>query len=162
MNKLIAAIEALPDGKKLVYAVSTNEVVHGYNYACTTDDLKALANQLKWIPVSEPPSETGQYIVAWQKNPQSQIVRQMSWYEQHIGWNLKGVIAWRPIPPYIAERGEECVKDERKRIAELEKALDYCDKRCASLHHPKKYQHGDSPECPVEALVNKALRRSAE
>lgn len=59
MNKLIAAIEALPDGKKLVYAVSTNEVVHGYNYACTTDDLKALANQLKWIPVSEPPSETG-------------------------------------------------------------------------------------------------------
>ncbi len=56
----------------------------------------------------------------------------------------------------------ECIKDERKRIAELEKALDYCDKRCASLHHPKKYQHGDSPECPVEALVNKALRWSAE
>ena len=62
----------------------------------------------------------------------------------------------------MADFAEDCIKDERKRIAELEKALDYCDKRCASLHHPKKYQHGDSPECPVEALVNKALRWSAE
>ncbi len=62
----------------------------------------------------------------------------------------------------LAGFAEECIKEERKRIAELEKALDYCDKQCSSLHHPKKYQHGDSPECPVEALVNKALRRSAE
>lgn len=63
---------------------------------------------------------------------------------------------------WMADFAEKCIKEERKRIAELEKALDYCDKRCASLHHPKKYQHGDSPECPVEALVNKALRWSAE
>ena len=62
----------------------------------------------------------------------------------------------------LADFAEKCIKEERKRIAELEKALDYCDKQCSSLHHPKKYQHGDSPECPVEALVNKALRRSAE
>lgn len=66
------------------------------------------------------------------------------------------------VRSFADDYAEECIKDERKRIAELEKALDYCDKRCASLHHPKKYQHGDSPECPVEALVNKALRRSAE
>jgi len=66
------------------------------------------------------------------------------------------------LPETMAAFAEECIKEERKRIAELEKALDYCDKRCASLHHPKKYQHGDSPECPVEALVNKALRRSTE
>lgn len=75
------------------------------------------------------------------------------------------IISDRPLlslSETMADFAEECIKDERKRIAELEKALDYCDKRCASLHHPKKYQHGDSPECPVEALVNKALRRSAE
>ena len=112
---IIDKIKALPDGKKLVYAVSTNEVVHGYNYACTTDDLKALVAQLKWIPVSDrlPEGSLSLHLVSLKNN----CVYQATYSNFSNRWFVVGVgeiddnnpvIAWRPMPePYTAERGEE-------------------------------------------------------
>ena len=44
----------------------------------------------------------------------------------------------------------------KKRIKQLEEALDCVVVSCSYVHHRKKHQHEYGQPCPVEALIRKA------
>lgn len=111
MNKLIAAIEALPDTSNVeAYPANydSDEVLASFK----GKDLKALVAQLKWIPVSERlPMESG-YYCATRKTESGRTYTWQTHYDHASQlWSVTGneqIIAWRPLPePYTAERGEE-------------------------------------------------------
>jgi len=116
MNKLIAAIEALPKG--LGVFLSENGSYTQFS-DLTTDDLKALVAQLKWTPVSDPPKKDGYYNARLRifnrdgdllnEYTTTLLYTRYGWHD-NFGTQLpdhREVIAYMPIPPYTAERGED-------------------------------------------------------
>jgi len=105
MNKLIAAIEALPKG--LGVFLSENGSYTQFS-DLTTDDLKALVAQLKWIPVSDPPKKDGEYLTRYGSAVEILDYIGGIWYDGNGNEVVFGSPElWMPIPPYTAERGED-------------------------------------------------------
>jgi hypothetical protein len=118
MNKLIAAIEALPDTSNVeAYPANydSDEVLASFK----GKDLKALVAQLKWTPVSDPPKKDGYYNARLRifnrdgdqlnEYTRTLLYTRYGWHD-NFGTQLpdhREVIAYMPIPPYTAERGEE-------------------------------------------------------
>jgi len=105
MNKLIAAIEALPKG--LGVFLSENGSYTQFS-DLTTDDLKALVAQLKWTPVSDPPKKDGEYLTRYGSAVEILDYIGGIWYDGNGNEVVFGSPElWMPIPPYTAERGED-------------------------------------------------------
>jgi len=113
MNKLIAAIEALPSGhiKYIEYdefGVWAGFHTVGVEGGLKTDDLKALVAQLKWIPVSDPPKKDGEYLTRYGSAVEILDYIGGIWYDGNGNEVVFGSPElWMPIPPYTAERGED-------------------------------------------------------
>jgi len=63
----------------------------------------------------------------------------------------------------------ECGPGYRAKIERLEcenaalvEALRLCDRRCDSLHHAKHHRHEIGEPCPVEAIIEAALKSASQ
>jgi hypothetical protein len=89
LNKTIEAIEALRDGDILL-----DEGQLGAGGVITTEALKALASAVKWMPVSEKPKESNNYLVTLG----DETVEWSWWSAERQEWSFHNVIAWRERP----------------------------------------------------------------